>query len=214
MKIYLPIPFFSLSSHQRKQHGFTLIEVMISLALGAVILAAVYTSFFMAEEATSVVGKFARHSFQSRLILDRLARELESSFYLKSDDTIQFILEDQESFGRSTASISFVTLASPLGAKVVSYRLKDGQLSRMETDPLNKSKQKYAENSKEMWLVLIKDVQEFTIEAFHAGRWIRTWDSNLINGIPTVLRISLTFGYDDGIETVQQVARPKIGNIL
>ncbi len=199
------------SSRRPAHGGFTLIEVIISIALGAVILAAVYTSFFMAEEATRVVGKSARYAFQSRLILDRLARELESSFYLRDDDSIQFIMEDQESFGRSTASISFATLESPLGVRVVSYKLKDDQLFRMEIDPLDKRERTYYE---EPWLVLIADVQEFTIEAFHSGLWIRTWDSTLIESIPTVLRISLTFGDDDNLETVQQVARPKIGNIL
>ncbi len=207
----IPISFFS---HRRNSHGFTLIEVIISLAIGSLILAAVYTSFFMAEEATRVVGTSARYAFQSRLILDRLARELESTFYLKGNDEIQFIMEDKESFGRSTASISFATLESPLGVRVVSYKLKDQQLFRMEIDPLDKSRRKYSENPEKLWLVLIKDVQEFTIEAFQSGKWVRTWDSKLIERIPTVLRISLTFSVEDNLETVQQVARPKIGNIL
>jgi len=196
-----------------RSSGFTLIEALIALAIGSVVLAAVYASFFIAEEAVTYTGTGARQTFQSRMIVDRLGRELESAAYGTGDEATEratrFMVEDRETFGRPEAALSFATLASPAGLRRVHYRLDEGRLMVQVVNPLDALE---GVTEEAPWLVLMSNVQEFTVEMKSSGRWIRTWDSKLNKTIPKVLKITLVFGQSDNPERITGTARPRIGS--
>ncbi|MBI5141252.1 MAG: prepilin-type N-terminal cleavage/methylation domain-containing protein [Nitrospirae bacterium] len=192
--------------------GFTLIEVMIALALTATVLAALYSGFFLAERAADTAGRSTRAAFQSRMILDRMARELEAANYLQGDDFTHFSLKDREVFGARSSLLGFTTLASPVGCRSIGYELKDGELFRTEWQPVKKGGEP---KSAPVRLPLIKGVKEFSVEARAADKkFVRTWDAELTGSLPRLLRLTMVFDDAEGGETVMVEARPMIGTTL
>jgi len=198
--------------HDMAASGFTLIEVMIALALTATVLAALYSGFFLAERAADTAGRSTRAAFQSRMILDRMAREIESANYRHGDGFTFFSLKDREVFAARSSLLGFTTLASPVGCRSVEYELKDGELFRTEWLPIKKGGEP---KSAPVRLPLIKGVKEFSVEARAADKkFVRTWDAELTGSLPRLLSLKLVFDDSEGGETVAVEARPMIGTTL
>lgn len=66
-----------------KRNGFTLIEVLVSLVISAIVLAAVYASFTAVMETRRRVEAGSNIDMEARFVLTRLSREIESAFLVK-----------------------------------------------------------------------------------------------------------------------------------
>jgi general secretion pathway protein J len=66
-----------------REHGFTLIEVLVSLVISAIVLAGVYASFTAVMDTRRRVEAGASMNMEARFVLTRLAREIESAFLVK-----------------------------------------------------------------------------------------------------------------------------------
>ncbi len=65
------------------EDGFTLLEVLVSLVISAIVLAGVYASFSAVMDTRRRVETGAKIDMTARLVLTRLAREIESAFLVK-----------------------------------------------------------------------------------------------------------------------------------
>ena len=66
-----------------KRNGFTLIEVLVSLVISAIVLAGVYASFTAVMETRRRVEAGSNIDMEARFVLTRLSREIESAFLVK-----------------------------------------------------------------------------------------------------------------------------------
>ncbi|HYA13014.1 MAG TPA: prepilin-type N-terminal cleavage/methylation domain-containing protein, partial [Syntrophales bacterium] len=64
-----------------KTQGFTLIEVLIAIAIMAVVLIALYNTFDLAGRAVFGVDRSLVKLQEARAFVDTLKREIESAFY-------------------------------------------------------------------------------------------------------------------------------------
>lgn len=207
----------------RSREGFTLLEVLIAVAIFSVVIAALYSTFFLSHKAVEAVDDSLQRLQESRAVLDVIKRELESVFYSSGKKYTVFKLDDRDFYGKQASGIAF-TCFSPLvnGLAGVSYEVgeSDGRLSLKKKIASAFSKSTEAEA-----VELIEDVESFTIEVKFNDKWVKTWDSSLANSpIPEEIRISLTIrsGVRNAEEekssqstlTVSDVARPKIGRVI
>jgi len=188
--------------------GFTLLELLVAMAIGATVLAALYAAFFSARTAADATGSTVRMVFQSRMNLDRMRRELEALRFSAEESAMAIRVEDIRSFGRPASTLAFATLAYPGGLREIRYRLEEDRLQQQIIDPLTRLAEQWEEPP---WLTILDDVREFLVEIRLNGRWIRTWDSELNPTVPQVFRLTIAYGDEEHPERVTAVAVPRIG---
>lgn len=189
-----------------RQNGFTLLEVLVASALLAVILAALYSTFFLSNKAISGLDESMIKLQESRKALDMLRKEIESSFYRGSDEKTLFRLEDRDIYGRQTSRIIFTSF-SPLrpGVSEIKYYVKESGekliLCKEILSPLGSSRGLQEAD-------IIEGIGEFSIEAKYGDRWVKTWDSSLTKKLPDEIRISLGVKIKDRHVLLFEKARP------
>lgn len=171
--------------------GFTLLEVLIALAITTFIVSAFYGTFFLSHRAiASLEGSLIRLQ-EARSAIDNLKRELESAYYQSYNQHTLFKLEDRDFYGRAVSRITF-TAFSPLMAGLVkiSYNVEenDGRLTLKKT--LSSA---FLQNPPQKNIEIIEEIHSFSVEVKYRGKWVKTWDSKTTHGLPEEVRISITF---------------------
>jgi general secretion pathway protein J len=100
---------------KRAEAGMTLLEVLISVSILVVILAAVYGTYTTSVEAIEIARCNSLMSQSARIIFDRMIKDLESAFVEGSLDLEKLSLglsgKDQEIDGMPADVIDFTSLA-------------------------------------------------------------------------------------------------------
>ncbi len=198
-----------------KKNGFTLLEVLIALAITGFIITASYGTFFLSKKAIESIDDSLIRLQETRSVIDNLKRDIESSFFSRDSEYSAFKLEDRDFYGRSASRITF-TAFSPLttGLARISYNVdeSDGRLTLKKT--INSA---FSLKTKAKDVELIDDIHSFLIEVKYGGKWVRTWDSKTTASSPEEVRITITFlekgsGKKQAHETasVFDIARPMI----
>lgn len=198
---------------QNTEHsaGFTLIEVLIAIAILSILITALYSTFFLSQKAIGVVDNSLLRLQESRGTLDTLKREIESVFYSPDRQYSIFKVDDRDFYGRQASEISFTTF-SPLmpGLSIISYTLEEdgGKLTLRK-----KITSAYFPSEDAKSVELIEDIESFTVEIRRNGGWVRTWDSGLTNTFPSEVRITVTVIYGDSQKQISlsDIARLRIG---
>jgi prepilin-type N-terminal cleavage/methylation domain-containing protein len=195
------------------QRGFTLLEILVSLALLSIILGALYSTFFLSHKAVSGVEDSILKLQECRMTLDKMTRELDSAIYNKDQNYTSFRIEDRDLYGKQTSKLTFTTF-SPLtpGLSLISYYVeeKDGIMVLFK-----KIRSAYkAETEEDKGVELIEGVEAFSVEAKEKGKWIKTWDSSETNMRPEEIRLTITVLMKDRPLTIYETIQPKIGKTL
>ncbi len=116
MTLALPWPL-SLVARDRARDGMTLIEVLVSMSIGAVVVAAVLGVLSTAHR-TREQGEKRSDLFQSvRVALDRMERDLRVAVYRSDDPQFEFIGTNLTEAGLSADTIEFSSASgAPLGS--------------------------------------------------------------------------------------------------
>ncbi|HXX56653.1 MAG TPA: prepilin-type N-terminal cleavage/methylation domain-containing protein [Thermodesulfovibrionales bacterium] len=174
--------------------GFTLLEVLIALAIFSVVIAALYGTFFFSEKAVDAVGDSLLRLQEARSLVDTLKRELESAFY---DSTLTsnnksytvFKIDDRDYYGKQASQVLFTSF-SPLlpGLARITYIVEetDGKLTLKK-----KIISAFAQKDETKSVELMEEIDSFTIEAKFGDKWVKTWDTALTKKQPDEIRISL-----------------------
>ena len=201
--------------------AFTLLEIIISLSMVVLILASVYGTY---TAATRSLGHFrSRDNLQkqARVFLQRIASEIRCCYAGYEDESLKPSLKaiqtettkhiqkenalfegGKVSSGRSF--IRFVTSAvtskrerSIGGLAIVKYMLDDS------TYTLSRSKRRYidgfeADGDDSSWFVILKNVQDITVEYFDGKKWLKEWNSNdMKKSLPKAVGISVVMQSED-----------------
>lgn len=170
-----------------KDNGFTLIEVLVALALAAVILASVYGAFFYIVRGTRGSAEALDEYIEAGRTLERLGREIRSCYF---KDGNRFTLFDGEKKGESSRlSLTYASGPASLWSGIVaaSYSVeetdKGGALVREAGDAYSKERSK---------AVAIANVAGFEASFKSARGWAKAWDSSLEKRPPDAVRIDVT----------------------
>ncbi|MBI5455244.1 MAG: prepilin-type N-terminal cleavage/methylation domain-containing protein [Deltaproteobacteria bacterium] len=167
--------------------GFTLIEVLIALALAAVILASVYAAFFYIVRGTKGSAEALDEYIETGRALERIGREIRSCYYREGN---RFTFFEGGKKGES----SQLKFTSASGAPSIGSGLASISYSVEETDEggalVREAGDTYSEER--FKAVAIADVAGFEASFRSARGWAKAWDSSLEKRPPDAVRIDVT----------------------
>jgi general secretion pathway protein J len=175
---------------QERSRGFTLIEILTAIAIMAMVLITLYSTFILANRALFNADQSLVKLQESRAFVDTLKREIESAFYSKDNPYCVFKMDDRDFYGRQTSSLT-VTSSSPLikGLANINYAVEERNGILVITKSMVSAFSQPAENNR---VDLLEDIETFTLQAKYQNAWVKTWDSSLSKIAPEEVNIILT----------------------
>ena len=194
------------------RQGFTLLEILVALALLAIILTAVYSTFFLSQRAIEGVDESLLKLQECRMTMDTIGREMESALYTPSNKNSLFKIEDRDFFGKQASRVTFTSF-SPLipGLSLISYYVeeKDGALT------VYKKIRNASETGGDPEAVeVIDNAEAFAVEGMFQDKWVKTWDASETGRIPERIRVTIKIMMKDRPVTLYETATPRIGRAL
>ena len=124
-----------------REHGFTLIEVLLALAILSLVMSMVYTSFDQTAQSIRHIDKFADPYRSGRVVLAKMSDEIMSAFFFADDPATRFLGTDNSGTESLDGdSLEFTSLAGvrEVGAvgsnqTALRYYLSNGRLMYSET---------------------------------------------------------------------------------
>ncbi len=199
-------PHPPLTKGGTKGGGFTLIEVLIAVAILSIVLAAIYSTFFLSHRAIEGMDETMLRLQESRRAIDILRRELDSAYYKDKDINTFFKVQDRDVYGKQAVELTFTTFSTlKPGLSKITYYVEDKDrklnLFKKVESPYSKEKTEGVD--------IIEDLEAFNIEAKYNDKWVKTWDTEINKEIPHEIRISLTIKIKDKNVTLSDVSNPR-----
>ncbi|HEX8947689.1 MAG TPA: prepilin-type N-terminal cleavage/methylation domain-containing protein [Dissulfurispiraceae bacterium] len=198
-----------------KEEGFTLIEMLIALALLSVVLIAIYGTFFLSSKAVEGMDDSLVKLRECRTALDIIKREAEPLVFSDRNKYSAFRIEDRDLYGKQASRFAFTAL-SPLvpGLSLISYSVeeKDGKLSLIK-----KMTPSYKPDPEVKGVEMLEDIEAFTVEASdgnNSNKWVKMWNSQELKKLPVELKVTITVMLKGRKVSLYERIRPKIGSSL
>jgi general secretion pathway protein J len=174
--------------------GFTLLEVLVALALLVILSGALYGTYFslMRGRETTVVKMEERRELSTTL--DQLRRELSAAFYNTNNKRLHFVVEDRDFFGKPASTLDFTFIAPP----GISNLPTSDQVRAIYTAGEKDKKLILARQAQDLYMTVnslpypqMKELEGFLVECYDGNEWVRTWDTVLNNRLPKAVRVTL-----------------------
>lgn len=192
--------------------GFTLIEVLTAIAIASLILLAVTSTIFTLNRAYSRTSERMEQQRALRNTIDLLRREISSTLYRPEDKALRFQVLDRDFYGKPASSLKLATIAPSQDGEVsdqivVQYR-PEQQGDRIL---LARSSRDYFQNETDRpdSYPLLERLEGFLVECHDGSRWLKTWDSDLVKGLPKQVRITVTVPDGNRQVSFRLLATPK-----
>lgn len=201
-----------MSTRARKQSGVTLIEMMVAMAILAIVATLMYTGFSQTSKNKARVEAELDRNHEVRMGVERMARELSMAFMsaqLNPDESLRVVKTGfigKEARGGSRVdftSFSHKRLyrdAHESDQNELSYFMADDPddsrikvLARREQARIDDDFEKGGRTQ-----IMIRDITGFELSYLDpvTGEWLSTWDSTQavmqFNRLPTQVRIKVT----------------------
>ncbi len=190
------------------EFGFTLLEVLVSMAILSIVLTAIYSTFFLSYKAIEGMDESLVKLQEARRALDILRCELDATYFREEDEHTLLQIKDRDFYGKQASELTFTTFSTLRpGLSRVSYYIeeKDGRLHLLKKIESPDTKEE-AEG-----VDIIEEMEAFTIEAKYNDQWVKTWDADVNKRTPDEIKISLAFNTKDRSVTLSDISRPRIG---
>jgi general secretion pathway protein J len=195
----------------QNRRGFTLVEVLVAVALAGVLVATLYGTFFSLTRAQERTIGDAEARRELRTTLDLIRREIDAAWFRRDDERLRFVVEDRDRFGKPVSGLELTCLAGPDGAGA-----SDQMLVRYR--PIERSgrlllarelKDRYHLGDPVAYPTLTQ-LESFLVECNDGSRWLRTWDAQQNGGLPRQVRITITVRDGEREVPYSIVATPRI----
>ncbi|MCD5390669.1 prepilin-type N-terminal cleavage/methylation domain-containing protein [candidate division NPL-UPA2 bacterium] len=176
--------------------GFTLLELLITLAIVATILGIIYGSYASSVGTMSDCRERVGLYREARLILEIISREISSAFVSDNNEKLRFEgAQDELHF--SSASGRLVPGLEPTDIREISYYLGPepdrNSLMRREQWPVDDDIREGGET-----LILIDDIESLNFSYYGEEDWQEEWLWEEEGRLPMAVKVTITFA---GTET-------------
>jgi general secretion pathway protein J len=191
--------------------GFTLLEVLIAVAILSIVLTALYGTFFLSSKAMEDMDESMTKLQESRKAIDILRRELEAAYYNDNNEKTFVKILDKDLYGKQATQLEFTafTTIRP-GLSKISYYMEEKDRKRTLFKKIGSSFGKEESEGTD----IIEDLEEFTIEAKYQDKWVKTLDTGITKQIPDEIKISLSVMIKGRKVTLADMARPMYGKTI
>lgn len=175
----------------KESSGFTLIEVLLALALSALLLTTVYWTYFSINRSIDAATEGHEAMETGRILIELLKRDIRGMIPGK----LPLVAINEEVDGQKATAINFATTAH-LGSDThrltrVGYALVQDQdggkvLIRKQTRNLRDEVVEF-----EMTSELSRIVNTFALDFYDGTDWVDNWDSKAKGVLPKQVRITL-----------------------
>jgi len=189
----------------------TLLEVLVAVAILSVVLAAVYSTFFLGYRAVDDTGETMVKLQEARKAIDLMRCELEASFFHGAEEGTLLKVEDRDFFGRQASTLSFTAFSTLRpGISRISY-LVEPQDRKLHL--LKRVESIYRKNAEEA-VEILEGLESFSVEVRYDGKWVKTWDTAISVEIPEEIRVSMTVAVKERTITLSEISRPMTGRAI
>lgn len=172
------------------QKGFTLIEVLIAAALMAVLLTALYGTFFSILTGTKTAQESLDDYLEAGRFLDRFTSDVHSAYYKPKDDLT--LLKGEKTSDGSSLVLTIRSYPSPRKGEPTG----DFAAVRYYLD-MSEGRQRIM---RESWNPYIGEkfsaemtgkIKDFEVSFFNGKDWAKAWDTGLENRMPMAVRATV-----------------------
>lgn len=194
--------------------GFTLLELLVALAITLVIVLAVTTVLFSLNGGYEAVSRDMEQRRTVRTTLDLVRRELSAVLYRQADKQLRFKVDDRDFYGKPTSSISFITLAPPREGEVsdqirVQYAAEEADAASFRLTRGSRDFFQQEDLPPKNYTVL-DSLEGFLVECHDGSKWLRSWDTEITGRLPAKVRVTLSLRDRDKTIAYQIIAAPRI----
>lgn len=179
--------------------GFTLIEVVIAVALLSLIMSSVYGIFTTISTTEQRLQSESELYHQARVIFDRLGRELTGSYLATSNENSTFSASNENSGTPYLAftSTSAITKGAQRGGLVrLRYELTTEQ-NKTVGRLLRSSVPLFVPDDPQKGQRLSSQIKHLQWRFYDGNDWQDDWDSSQSNSLPQTVEISMTLMNND-----------------
>ena len=201
------------SSSRFSHSGFTLLEILIALALLGVLAGALYGTYFslIKGRESAIAGMEARREL--RTTLDLLRRELNSALYSRNNKRLHFSVENRDIFGKPASRLAFTSIAPPqAGGLIISDQL-ELKYEIVEQDKqmiLTRQAKDLFHGGEAARYPQMENIEGFLVECQNGDKWVKVWDTAINSGLPQAIRITVTVKDGDKTADYTLLATPKV----
>ena len=187
------------------QKGFTLLEVLIAVAILSIVLGAIYSTFFLSNRAMEGMDESMTKLQESRKAIDILRRELDALYYEENREDTFLKVVDRDNYGKQATQLEFTafSILRP-GLSKISYYVEEKDNKQVLFKKIGASFGKEETEGTD----IIDDLEEFTIEAKYNDAWVKTWDTGVSKKPPEEIKISLSVMIHGKKVTLFDISRP------
>ncbi len=191
--------------------GFTLLEVLVAVAVSAILLTALYATFFSVFRAGGTSSELLEARLRTGRFIDRFSRDVHGA-YIEGKVGADLFVGEPKGMGSVVSFMSFTypvikkgTPASGLaGVSYSTTETADGlSVFREVWNPYVGEKAR-AE--------ILKHVRSFEVEYYDGSSWVKAWDSTRVNKLPAAVRAKVEFTGGDVFEALARTMVTSVSN--
>lgn len=191
-------------SRAGREHGFTFIELMVGVAIGALLLTALYATFFTATRAMGSVDTTLGVRIEAGRMLDRLAGEVRSSTFATGDPLTLFA-GDQKGMSSELVLTAWSGAAAGSGPMPSSDLIAVRYAAKNTLDGLSLVREAWSPYTGEHTSVVAVEVLESFEVSFYDGHlWTKAWDASVEGRLPVAVKAAVVI---PGGERYEMTAR-------
>lgn len=188
------------TNHHSPSSGFTIIEILLALALSGTVLGVLYAAYSAVTTSTRNYDSVSDIYQTARIVLGNMSREISGAFQpLYAEDEILFAGETKDYRGGAADRLSLVTTTCLRGGEeetgydayeLTYYRgfgMKDGLLL-MKRSPYYDPEEPFEEGEE---VVIADHVRALDFAYYDGEDWLEEWDGEIEEKMPRAVRITL-----------------------
>lgn len=193
--------------------GFTLLEVLVAIAIVGMILTYLYSSFFLSKRVIYTVDDTLVRLQEMRMAIDIMRREMESAIFKRDKEYTVFKLEGKDIYGKDATSVTFTTFSHHTPGLIrVSYFVEgEDTLNLMKSVTSAVTSSNKVEEGRKEQIEVLDHIESFLVEAKYRDEWVKIWDSNLSKDIPKEVRLTIVMTIEGKRYTLSDVIRIRTG---
>ena len=182
------------------RNGFTLIEILVALAIATVVIVSAYTLLFTVKKGTAGIYEKMREKEKAFNLLSMVRKEIESIYYFRDSDYTGLKIEEKDFYGKPASRLTFTCFFRD-GIKLITYAVEEDKDNRLN---IIKTISDVIKGGKLIKITVLKDIEGFSAHVLDMG-YDKVYDSTKLNKIPKDVKISLLLKGGNGSEEFSQI---------